>query len=63
MTLRNTVCSLVFAAFIILLSYVLSHLAHTQNFWTFIVGSAVACAIVVSLGFAWDHYERTRSQR
>jgi hypothetical protein len=62
MTPQNTIFSLILAAIIVLTSYVLGHLARSLNFWTFIVGGALACAIVISLGFAWDHYDRTRSQ-
>jgi hypothetical protein len=60
MHVRNTICCLILGLFIFSLSWALAHLSHSMSFSAFVIFGFVGVAIMVGLGFAWDHYERSR---
>jgi hypothetical protein len=57
---RNVICSVVLAAFVATLGWALRLLSKSMEFSSFMIFGIVTIAIMVSLGFAWDRYERNR---
>jgi hypothetical protein len=60
MRMRNLICSVVLATFVASLSWALRLLSQSLDFSSFMVFGVVTITIMVSLGFAWDRYERNR---
>ena len=59
---RYLVCSLILAGFIWVLSYYLNLSFKEWGFWSGMTICLVLTAVLISLGFAWDRYEHSRSQ-
>jgi hypothetical protein len=63
MLMRNTICSLILAAFVAALGYGLRQLATSMEFSSFMIFCVAAFAAMVIAAFSWDRYERNRSRR
>jgi hypothetical protein len=50
-------------AFVVGLNWALWRLADSLGFWPFMAFGAVALPLMISCGFAWDHFEKHRNSR
>jgi len=52
------ICSVLMIAFVTGLSWVLRELSQAMEFSSFMLFGVVTIALIISAGYAWDHYER-----
>lgn len=57
---RIIVCSLILSAFVFGLGQFMTGLSEVMELSSFALLCVVICTIMISLGFAWDWFERSR---
>jgi hypothetical protein len=60
MNIRNASCLVLMIAFVSGLGSALRALSNVMSFPGFTLFGVVTIAVMAALGFAWDHFERTR---
>ena len=58
--IRIAVCSLVLSAFVFGLGHFMTSLSEVMELSSFALLCGLICAVMISLGFAWDWFERSR---
>ncbi len=63
MNIRNAILLTLMTAFVAGLSWALRALSHAMEWSSFMIFGVVTITLMVTAGYAWDHFERRNSRR